>query len=176
MMIRHATPRYLHSILELFDSAVVWLVARGITKQWGTEPLSQSESFRARVQSWIDKEEMVIAAQDDLVLGCLAVCASVPPYAQQVYDKQPKTMLYLEAFVTHREHKGQGVGQTLLMYAEQLALEKGIAYIWLDCYAENSDLQKYYEGAGFVAFDEFRVGEWRGKVFEKRLMKINEVM
>jgi GNAT superfamily N-acetyltransferase len=167
MMIRQATPRDLHSILELFDSAVVWLVAKGITKQWGTEPLSQSETFRARVQTWIDKEEMVIAAHDDLMLGCLAICSSPPAYAQHVYDKHPKPMLYLEAFVTHREHKGQGVGKSLLKYAEQLALEKGIAYIWLDCYAENPDLQKYYEGAGFVAFDEFRVGEWRGRVFEK---------
>jgi hypothetical protein len=39
-------------LLGLFDDAVAWLVARGQTGQWGTEPFSARPAQVARVRGW----------------------------------------------------------------------------------------------------------------------------
>ncbi len=40
------------ALLQLFDDAVAWLVARGQTGQWGTEPFSKQPRQVARAEVW----------------------------------------------------------------------------------------------------------------------------
>jgi hypothetical protein len=62
-------------VLALFDEAVAWLVARGQTGQWGTEPWSQRARPVTMVRSWAQGDGLRIAHEDDgtplgaLVLG-----------------------------------------------------------------------------------------------------------
>jgi GNAT superfamily N-acetyltransferase len=165
--IRSATSNDIPVILHLFDDAVRWLVSKGITKQWGTEPLSSRAGFSERVEAWVREQKMWVVCQDDVVLGCLVIASSVPAYAQKVCEKYLKEMLYLEAFVASREHKG--VGKVLLEHAESLARSQDIRFIWVDCFAENPALRTYYERAGFTVFAEFSVKDWHGIVLEKPL-------
>jgi hypothetical protein len=46
MRIREGTPADAGAVLALFDEAVRWLVARGQTGQWGTEPFSSVDARR----------------------------------------------------------------------------------------------------------------------------------
>src|SRR5690348_5370074 len=50
--IRPGSPADAQAMLVLFDEAVEWLVARGQTGQWGTEPFSSRDSAILRAAEW----------------------------------------------------------------------------------------------------------------------------
>src|SRR5215213_612406 len=52
MRIRRGGPGDAEAVIALFDEAVAWMVARGQTGQWGSEPMSRNEKMVARVRSW----------------------------------------------------------------------------------------------------------------------------
>ena len=57
--------------------------------------------------------------------------------------------MYIEAFATSTVARGCGLGRSLLQWAEDYAKQKGKSVLWLDCWADNSDLCDYYERAGY---------------------------
>jgi hypothetical protein len=62
----------------------------------------------------------------------------------------------------------------MLRHAREVAVERGIALLRVDCYAGNDGaLVRYYEQQGFTATAEFTVqlpkGPWSGQVLEQRL-------
>lgn len=59
----------------------------------------------------------------------------------------------------------------MLQWTEHFALEAGKTTIWLDCWAENAALVRYYEQVGFIPRSEFFVKAWRGQLFEKSLVR-----
>ncbi len=158
-------------ILKLFDEAIIWLNQRGITKQWGTEPLSASTRSREQFMGWIEQGYMFIARLDSRVVGSLALNPAAPSYIASRWEHFPASAFYLEAFVTARTLSGQGVGRIFLQWAEQHAQNGGKTAIWLDCWAENAALVHYYQQMGFVPRGEFGLKAWRGQLFEKELCK-----
>jgi hypothetical protein len=58
-MIRRGAPADAAAVIGLFDEAVEWLVARGQTGQWGTEPLSRNAGMVARVEGWAGAPTLV---------------------------------------------------------------------------------------------------------------------
>jgi len=51
-------------VVALFDDAVAWLVARGQTGQWGSEPFSQRADSRERVHAFATGGGLRIAERD----------------------------------------------------------------------------------------------------------------
>ena len=45
MRIRRGGPADADAVIGLFDEAVLWMVARGQTGQWGAEPMSRGSGF-----------------------------------------------------------------------------------------------------------------------------------
>jgi GNAT superfamily N-acetyltransferase len=168
LLIVPAQKKDLPEILALFDETVAWLVSRGIVDQWGTEPFSKYASRWAQFQGWIDRGTMFVARQPDKIVATVAVGAQAPWYLTR-YTEFPPSAFYLEAFTTSRSVKGQGIGSTLLRWAEQYTLQSGRSELWLDCWADNAELCRYYQKAGFVPREQFYVGEWHGQYFEKQL-------
>lgn len=82
----------------------------------------------------------------------------------------PTSALYLEAFTTTRSLAGQGIGRAILQWTEHYTRESGRNTIWLDCWAENAALVRYYKQAGFTPHETFIVNDWRGQLFEKQLL------
>lgn len=161
------------NILALWDEAVAWLVAKGIEGQWGSTPFSQLPAMRERCLSWLRNGELFIAREGDAyggpIVATLALVATIPHYAASAWGPAPDKGLYLEAFTTARIRHGSGLGRALLTWAEAYTLEQGKTVLRLDCWAENEALQAYYRGAGFQPRGTFRLGNWEGQMFEKRL-------
>ena len=164
-----ARPNDLDEILALFDEAVVWLVSHGIEKQWGTTPFSELPRMRERFIAWIGQGVLFTAYNNDQLVGTLVVSETAPAYVAHLWQSFPISALYLEAFITARSRAGQGIGRIVLQWAEQYAIQSHKTTLWLDCWAENQALCRYYEQAGFIPQSEFFVGEWRGQLFEKPL-------
>ncbi|MGZ3602647.1 MAG: N-acetyltransferase family protein [Ktedonobacterales bacterium] len=163
----------LSSILALWDETVAWLVAKGIEGQWGTTPFSQLPAMRERLLSWLRNGELFIAREGDAyggpIVATLALVDTIPSYAVSAWGSVPDKGLYLEAFTTARMRHGSGLGRALLEWVEAYTLEQGKTVLRFDCWAENTALQAYYHGAGFQPRGTFRLGNWEGQMFEKRL-------
>ena len=78
MTIRRAGRDDVPAVLGLLDGATEWLVARGRTDQWGTEPHSTNPRRIAQITGFADDGGLWVAGADDRVVGALAVGAALP--------------------------------------------------------------------------------------------------
>lgn len=165
----------LSSILTLWDETVAWLVAKRIEKQWGSTPFSRLPAMRERFLLWLRRGELFIArarnTSTGAIVATLALVDTIPAYAASAWGVEPDQGLYLEAFTTARLQRASGLGRALLQWAEAYTLERGRVVLRLDCWAGNQALCEYYRAAGFQPHNAFRLGDWDGQTFEKRLSK-----
>jgi GNAT superfamily N-acetyltransferase len=167
--IRTGTPHEVPALLALYDQAVEWLVASGRPGQWGTRPWSQEPTLVRRVQRFADSGEMRVAEVGDALVGAMRLGAApryVPP------AREPE--LFLDAFVIDRRCTGQGIGRALLEHARAEAAQAGVKLLRLDCWAGGDQaLVRYYERAGFVQTERFRLDHvldgWEGAILVQRL-------
>lgn len=135
--------------------------------QWGTTPFSALPGMQQRLSKWLEDGALFAGRVEGALVGVLAVSECIPEYAVSEWERRPAPACYLEAFTTKREYEGRGIGSALLKWAEQYALTRGVEQLRLDCWADNAALCAYYERQGFAPCGDFRVGNWRGHLFEK---------
>ncbi|MBD2756823.1 GNAT family N-acetyltransferase [Spirosoma validum] len=106
----------------------------------------------------IAKEQLWVADIDGKLAGVAALTEDQEPeYAQVGFD------LNQQAIVTHRlavdpAFRGQGVAAALLNQAEQIALERGIAFLRIDTNSENQATQKLFPKLGYRYAGEITLG------------------
>ncbi|AKD55232.1 GNAT family N-acetyltransferase [Spirosoma radiotolerans] len=166
MTVRLAAAADLPALMHLIRH-VVPLMRQSGNFQWDDHYPNHAvfEADIARNQLWV-------AIIDGLLAGVAAITEDQEPeYAQVGFD------LNQRAIVTHRlavdpAFRGRGVAAALLDQAEQVALERGIAYLRIDTNSENQITQKLfpklgYRYAGEIALS-FRPG-LRFLAYEKKL-------
>lgn len=156
------------TLLDMWDRAIAWLVARGQAMQWGTEPASQQPRFREYVRQWVRDPGLRIAELDGRPVGASVIVETPPAHI-------PPTSLretYLLFLISDRDQAGKGIGSALVRRAVTDARGAGSEVLRVDCWAEAPDLVAWYERQGFVRSDSFTVdlrGGWHGQVFEMKL-------
>ncbi|MEA2156356.1 MAG: hypothetical protein QOE11_2496 [Solirubrobacteraceae bacterium] len=154
-------------LLALFDDAITWMVARGRTDQWGSEPYSARPSHVAQVGVWAASGGLWLAvAQDDLeqtagaiVLGDAPVCVPGPD----------RDELYVVVLLTATAWRGRGVGRRLIEHALATARDRGVAQLRVDCWAGDPALPAHYERLGFRRTGSFTVEGWPGAILVQEL-------
>lgn len=120
----------------------------------------------------IDKNQLWVADIDGQLAGVAALTEDQEPeYAQVGFDPNQR------AIVTHRlavdpVFRGRGVAAALLNQAEQIALERGIAFLRIDTNSENQITQKLFPKLGYQYAGEITLGFRPGlrfMAYEKRL-------
>lgn len=95
------------------------------------------------------KQQLWLVVIDGLLAGVAAITEDQEPeYAQVGFD------LTQRAIVTHRlavdpAFQGRGVAVALLNQAEQIAIERGIAYLRIDTNSENQVTQTLFPKLGY---------------------------
>ncbi|KAJ7623542.1 acyl-CoA N-acyltransferase [Roridomyces roridus] len=171
-------------MFDAFNSAVVWLTSKGLEDQWGGEPWDDKVKEKLRNKIPIDKARGArkwIAEVDGQPAGYLEVTPYRPDYLPVSPEEKPGKEFFLKMLVVHRKFIGRGVGEFLLDFAKNLAIEEKADWFRLDCYRgpEGKDgLVRYYEGKGFQKVREFANApegdekkEWPGQLLE---MKVSE--
>jgi GNAT superfamily N-acetyltransferase len=148
-------------LIALFDEAVAWMVARGQPGQWGDRPFSERPEAQARVREFAASPGLWIAERGAEPVGALIV-GSHPPHVEPVAARE----LYIELLISSRAHAGNGIGARLVDLARDLAMERGVDLLRVDCWAGAPSLVAWYERQGFVRSGRFDVGGWIGQVFE----------
>lgn len=160
--IRPGTPDDEDAILALFDEAVSWMVARGQPGQWGDRPFSERPETRARVREFAEHPGLWIVEHDGEPVGALIVGAR-PPHVEPI----DRSELYIELLISARRHAGNGIGARLVRLADEIAVERGVEVLRVDCWAGAPTLVGWYEAQGFTRSGTFDVRGWIGQVFEK---------
>jgi GNAT superfamily N-acetyltransferase len=158
--IREGTPADAQAVLALFDEAVAWLVSRGQTGQWGSEPFSAKPARVAAAAEWASSGGLRIAVSDaGEPIGALVIGAR-PPHVAPVDEPER----YIGALVSSRRHAGADVGGALVRRAVEEARAAGIPLLRVDCWAGAPALVAWYERQGFRRSGTFLVGDWAGQV------------
>ncbi len=139
---RPGRPEDAAAVLELWDGAIAWLVARGQLGQWGQEPASARPGTVQRVRDWSRGSGLTIAERAGRAVGASVIDATCPPYVPPV--SEPET--YLQFLISGRA---------------------GSALLRVDCWAGAPTLVAWYRRQGFEPTISFEVNDgWRGQVFE----------
>jgi GNAT superfamily N-acetyltransferase len=153
-------------LLDLFDEAVAWMVARGNTEQWGTEPFSALPHRAAGVRTVIREGELWIAEVDGEPVGALIVSDKAPPYAPPADEPE----LYVILLLVSRRHAGKKIGTALLDFAGDEARAREVSLMRVDCYAGGTgELIRYYTRHGFTPTEAYTAGNWPGQFLERRI-------
>jgi GNAT superfamily N-acetyltransferase len=166
MEIRRGNARDLPALLDLFDEAVEWMVARGNTGQWGTEPWSAQPRRVERVRGMLDDGDLWLAEVDGEPAGALVVADKHQHYVPPPGEPE----LYVVLLLVSRRHAGRKIGSTLLDLARDEARARCVGLVRVDCYAGGTgELIRYYVRNGFTPTETFTVGDWPGQLLEQRL-------
>ena len=160
--IRPGTPDDEGALLALFDEAVAWMVARG---QPGSGAIARSPSGRRPARACASSPRAAglwIAERGDEPLGALIVGVR-PPHVAPI----DRSELYIELLISSRRHAGNGIGARLARLADEIAVERGVEVLRVDCWAGAPTLVGWYEAQGFTRSGVFDVRGWKGQVFEK---------
>lgn len=154
MHVRTGSVSDLPEALSLLDAAVAWLASQGRTGQWGEAPFSSIGARVEQIRTMLAERTARIAEDDGQVVGVCVLADEPLPYV----DPAPIPELYLQLLVTDRARSGSGIGRTLVDDAVEIARQRGVAQLRLDCYAgDDQALVRTYEGFGFTLERRFAV-------------------
>jgi GNAT superfamily N-acetyltransferase len=151
------------ALLALFDDAVAWMVARGQTGQWGSEPFSAQPRQVQRARAWAAGGGLWFALPDDDG-GDDPVGAVVLGEAHDYIPAADRPELYVQVLLTAAAWRGRGVGARLIEHARDEARAAGVQRLRVDCWAGVPQLAAQYERLGFVRAGSFSVGDWPGAI------------
>lgn len=150
--------------MALFDEAVAWMVDRGNTEQWGSEPWSTQPKRVNHIANKVERGDLWIAELDGSPVGALITASEPAEYVEPVDEPE----LYVSLLLTSRRFAGRDIGGRLLSYARSLAVEQGVSLVRVDCYrGGDGSLVRYYERNGFVR--THLIESWPGQVLEQRV-------
>lgn len=166
VVLREAVEGDAAAILDLWDGAIVWLIARGQAGQWGTERASARAQSREMVDRWVRGPGVRIAEREGHPVGVSVIVPSRPDYVPAI----ERSETYLLFLVSSRSAAGKDIGGMLVRQAAADARAAGSEVLRVDCWAGAPGLVAWYTREGFVPSDTFTVGDgWRGQVFEMDL-------
>ncbi len=161
LVLEPARPEDLPVVMGILDECAAWLHSRGIA-QWAL-PQPPHEWERMGVQIALGHVTLVRLEADRSLIGTLRVEWE----DTELWPDDPLGGGYVHSLAIRNHARGHKVGESLLRWAQEQIASRGRKYIRLDCWAENLQLCRYYEGLGFRRCGDFQRGAWSGALYEK---------
>jgi GNAT superfamily N-acetyltransferase len=166
--IRPGGPADAPALLDMLDSAVAWMNARGNTEQWGTTPYSQKPGGVARVDRYLTENTPYVAELDGTAVGAMVLDSGPSPQMPVPPAEEPER--YVRLLVSDRRHAGLGIGAALLAHAAAETRRAGVELLRVDCWAGGGgELVAFYERNGFTRTEAFLSDAWPGQVLARRV-------
>ncbi|MEU8424267.1 GNAT family N-acetyltransferase [Micromonospora sp. NPDC048835] len=166
--IRPGGPADAPAVLDMLDSAVVWMNDRGNTEQWGTRSFSEKPERVEQVDRYLTENLPYIAEVDGTPAAALVLDSGPDPRAPIAPAEEPERFVRL--LVSDRRFAGQKLGSALLAHAVEETRRAGVRLLRVDCWAGGGgELVAYYERHGFTPTETFLAGSWPGQVLAQRV-------
>lgn len=159
LIIRPARTDEAPVVLNLWQMSARWLNARGIY-QWRPEHFYIEKVIRFMS----DGSAVYLAELDSKYVGTYVITWA-DPYIWQELDSLEAG--YIHKFAVNRDYQGRGIGSVLLQSAEQQIRQQGRALIRLDCMADNTRLNQYYQEHGYQFVRRLNGDGWGANLYEK---------
>lgn len=154
MQFRTGSKKDAGAVLALFDANVAWLVERGRSAQWGSEPWSNNPQRVEFVRDLLASGVVTIAEIDGKVVGASVVTDHPMPYVPELDIPER----YLKLLIASPAHRGQRIGHHLIEQARALTVTEGVDILRVDCWAGGDRrLVTYYVDEGFTPTQEIEV-------------------
>ncbi|GAA2738653.1 hypothetical protein GCM10010439_73400 [Actinocorallia aurantiaca] len=140
-MIRKGTLDDADAVVALRVEAETWLHAAGI-QQW----VDRARGIR-NIRDGLAAGNTYVVEERGAIVASLTLAGADPDF--WTADDDPDTALYLYKFMIGAAHRGTGLGDQLLDWACEQARARGKRWLRLDCWRENTALQRYYLRRGF---------------------------
>ncbi|MEU8181192.1 GNAT family N-acetyltransferase [Micromonospora sp. NPDC049044] len=166
--IRRAGPADATAVLDMLDSAVVWMNDRGNTEQWGTRPFSEIPARAEQVDRYLTEHLPFVTEVGGTPAAALVLGSGPDPRAPITPAEEPE--LFVRLLVTNRRFAGRKLGSALLAHAVAETRRAGVRLLRVDCWAGGGgELVAYYERHGFTPTETFLAGTWPGQVLAQRV-------
>lgn len=146
------------NLLALLQGAAAHLHKKGV-RQW-TEPFTAGA-----LREDIIKNRVVLLFLDGHLAGSYALKEIAAPLWPQISQKQVG-QFYLYRVVISPALQGAGLGKILVEHATKTALEQNKS-VFLDCWAGNEALRRFYLSCGFSDLGVFPEEDYEIRVFYK---------
>lgn len=144
------------AIVSMFDANIAWLVERGRSDQWGSEPWTGNTQRTEFVRDILNSGMVTIAEIDGKVVGASVVTDHPMPYVPALDSPER----YLKLLIASPEHRGQKIGHRLIELARDQTIKEGVELMRVDCWSGGDRrLVAYYESEGFTPTERIEVRE-----------------
>lgn len=158
--IAQALPTDVDAVVAILTGASAWLTSRGID-QWGPGSFTRERGAEA-----IERGVVYVAKRRGEIVATLRLQWS----EEALWGGRPGGAGYVHRLAVDRAYAGQGIGLSLLRWAEDQVAAMGLPFLRLDCMAGNPALRDYYLRAGFTFVDEVMwESGWRAALFEREV-------
>lgn len=139
LVVRMAEPDDVEPVLDLLAEAGHWVRAVTGISQW---PKRFPRQFMIDL---VDRGVLYVAHDDRVLAATLCLQWADPTFWPDADDNA----VYVHRLAVMRFYAGRGIGERLLDWAAERAVEAGRAFVRVDCMTENAGLRRYYESLGF---------------------------
>jgi ribosomal protein S18 acetylase RimI-like enzyme len=130
------------------------------------EHLNNPDDFEAYTSKAFNREQLLSEIENPDSAFYFAVLDSEPVgyiklnYRNAQAEFQEPDAVEVSRIYVHADHQGKKIGNQLLDFAINKAIQDKMQYIWLGVWEHNHAAQRFYERNGFTAFSshEFVVG------------------
>ena len=158
--IRRAVVDEAGTIASLLQETALWILSKGI-RQWNPEMFTTEY-----VEKLFAEREIYVAESDGEIIGLFTLQWSDPSYWRELDNEESG---YLHRLVVRRSAGGSGLGRRMLDWAEDYIRLQGKRWIRLDCMAENTKLNEFYQSCGFTRMGITHFPDRSSILYEKQL-------
>jgi len=166
MIIRKGILADLDGIMRMYNSCVKGMIKNGIDQWDATYPNKET------IEADIIAQTYFIALENNIIIGGITIDENQDKTYLTI-DWQDKSNLFL---VVHRlavkeEFWRNGIGKSLMLFTENLAIEKKVNSIRLDTYSGNPKTMEFYLRLGYTQLGHIYLKEGKNEYycFEKSI-------
>jgi ribosomal protein S18 acetylase RimI-like enzyme len=98
-----------------------------------------------QVAASVNRKEVFVVEKEDEIVATFSLIWSDPKF----WGSQPSPAGYLHKLAVSRAFAHQGIGEKILVWAEDYVSQSGRSFLRLDCQASNPFIVAYYQAHGF---------------------------
>ncbi|MFT4678325.1 MAG: ribosomal protein S18 acetylase RimI-like enzyme [Flavobacteriales bacterium] len=132
------------SIIELYSACRVFLNTRGVD-QW-VHGYPTSEIVRNDIEQ---KDLWLVRIEDELAAAIVVNKSAAKRYNELSWECKGQDHLEVHRLAVHPKYMNQGLGRSVMMWAENEAKNRGACCIRLDTYSMNEDNIRFYKNLEF---------------------------
>ncbi len=145
MMIRKAHNKDLNDIMNMYKSCVSGMIKNKIDQWDSSYPNSEI------IKTDIAASTYYIAEINKKIIGGINIDQNQDPtYLKISWKDKSNCFLVVHRLAVEEESWYKNIGKKLMLFAENLVLEKGLKSIRLDTYSGNPKAMEFYRRLGYV--------------------------